>query len=178
MIYCCKKPDSLGVLNQCRGAKTTSRIFHESIFLLSTKSKFRRNDSFIQNFDLYVAFRFWSVTFGEIDIPTTIHHSFVEILMSKSEFRFRFRFWHRHLNSELPFRNRNFGGCIGISNTTSEFRFSHRNSDFGTIFRYQCRTVEAFFAKSQISITIAYRKGSIPTVEIEIDTPITFENFD
>jgi hypothetical protein len=83
--------------------------------------------------------------------------------MSKSEFRFRFR--HRNSDSDFDFR-------IWISILTSKFRFWHHNlilmSKFQSIFHWN---KSKFLFWLLIGI-------STPTVEIEIEIPITFDNFD
>jgi hypothetical protein len=73
--------------------------------------------------EFWFRFRFRSVTFVEIEIPTKFHPNLVEISNSKSDFDIGLDF--------------HIGTLILISVSESEFRFRRRNSEFGTWFRCQ-----------------------------------------
>jgi hypothetical protein len=94
---------------------------------------------------------------SEISVSVSkFHYNIVEISMSKS--KFWFRFWLRNFDSDFYFRS-------GISILASKFRLGHRNSDFGTWFRYQCWNFIAFFSHKNVKtpISIAYRSKSLLT---------------
>jgi hypothetical protein len=155
---------------------------------IATKSffYFRRNrnsDDFFPEISISISkseFRFWfrcrnrNFDFGfdfDIGIP---------ILISISEFRLR---------------HRNFDYDIGISIPTSEFRFRHRNfgfdigrnsdSDLGipitVLYKIpiQMSKFQSIFHRTKSKILYWFFIGiSILIVEIVIEIPITFDNFD
>jgi hypothetical protein len=118
-------------------------------------------------------------TFGEIEIPTKFYSNFVEISIfyfpMKSKFqrnyililsKFRFRFRNRNFDSYFDFG-------IGISIPASEFRPEYQISlSVSKIKSISHRNMSTKFL-SRLLIRI-----SIPTVKIEFESPITFDNFD